>query len=171
MKTTQEALAVLQEVLADLPTIVKNSTWDSLIVNRRKPWTYRAFTKYKDIRICLHRFATCDEHESFLHPHPWSGAFAIIRGSYVMSVGKSPDREQDSVEVAKFILTKGCQYAITDPLTWHSVTPLEECYTVMVNSDPWPAEVAHTKVRTTKGKDLDKMSAEELKSHLNQFLS
>lgn len=87
-----------------------------------------------------------------------------------MNVGYSVDRFSRPVGVSKVVLTAGSKYAITNPMTWHSVTPLEECYTVMVNGDPWDTKtVAHTEIRTTKGKDLDSMSSEDLSAHFSRF--
>jgi hypothetical protein len=37
----------------------------------------------------------------------------------------------------------------------------------MVNGDPW--ENPHSQTRTTKGKDLDKMTPEDLSVHLKEF--
>lgn len=168
-------LKALSEALLRLPAIMeRRSEWTSLIVNRRKPWTYRASSNFehegRKFRVCLHRFEVCDEEESFLHPHPWPGAFAIIQGSYIMGVGYSKDRLSKPDEVVKTVLAPGSRYAITNPLTWHSVTPLEECYTVMVNGEPWNTEtMAHSEVRTTKGKDLDQMSAQDLDAHFAAF--
>lgn len=171
----EKALETLSAAMAALPSLMESrDKWSSLIVNRRKPWTYRAFTNFEHegqkFRICLHRFEICDEEESFLHPHPWPGAFYILQGSYVMNVGYSIDRFSKPSSVSKVVLMPGCKYAITNPLTWHSVAPLHECYTVMVNGEPWDTKsVAHTEVRTTKGKDLDSMSDEDLSTHFATF--
>jgi len=171
----EKILKVLEEAMTDLPILMdRRDLWSSLIVNRRKPWTFRAFANLKskdqNFRVCLHRFEVCDEHESFLHPHPWPGAFWILKGSYVMNVGYSQDRTSKPSSVSKLVLAAGSKYAITNPLTWHSVTPLEECYTVMVNGEPWDTKtVAHTEVRTTKGKDLDSMSPDDLSAHFATF--
>lgn len=170
----EEILKVLSEAVGTLPVLMeRRDLWSSLIVNRRKPWTFRAFanlqSKDQNFRICLHRFEVCDEQESFLHPHPWPGAFWILKGSYVMNIGHSFDRVAKPESVAKIVLGPGSKYAITSPLTWHSVTPLEECYTVMVNGEPWDLNTAHREVRTTKGKDLDSMSADDLSSHFAVF--
>lgn len=161
-----EAMQVLPELLE------KREVWDSLIVNRRKPYTYRVFTKLPSgHRVCLHKFDKCSDHEAFAHPHPWPGAFKILSGAYRMEVGYSVDRESPSNPVISTIMTAGSYYEITNPLTWHSVIPLEETWTVMVNGEPWTADVAHKDVRTTKGKDLDKMPEEELLAHLTKFKS
>lgn len=174
-----QMLELLDYGVKHLPRLIKSpENWSSLIINRRKPWTYRAFTNIPypidmpnegQLRLCLHRFAVCDEHEAFLHPHPWPGAFIIVKGSYLMNLGRSPDRMSGPEEVAKILMTAGSRYAITSPMTWHAVIPLEECYTIMVNAEPWSPEVAHTAVKTTKGKDLDSMSDEDLTQHFEVF--
>lgn len=165
-------LNLLNQYIKDgtiLDLIRDRARWDSVVVNRRKPHTYRVFTQIGENRICLHRFDVCDLHESFDHPHPWPGAFVIIKGSYRMRLGRSTDRESPPITASDLILTAGSSYEITDPLTWHSVTPLEITYTIMLNGPAWTPEVAHKDVRTTKGKDLDKMPDKELLSHLQLF--
>lgn len=158
-------LEILDSVISQLADMIDSSSrqWSSLIINRRKPFTYRLFTDYEDIyRVCFHRFEVCDEQESLLHPHSWPGAFMILKGSYLMQVGRSKDRESQPEMIMKTVITPGSRYEIVDPLTWHSVTPLEECYTVMVNGPPWPSDVAHRDVRTTAGKGLNSMSQGEI---------
>ena len=163
-------LKELNETLLRLPELLKSTEgWQSLVINRRKPATYRAFRNLENFRVCLHRFETCDEQESFFHPHPWEGAFAILKGSYLMNIGYSETRESAPREVCKTLMSAGSKYSITNPLTWHSVTPLEECYTVMVNKAPWAPEIAHKEVRTTVGKDLQKMSDLELQGMFLTF--
>lgn len=143
--------------------------WESLVINRRKPYTYRAFYQNGDYRICLHRFESCDEHEAFYHPHPWPGAFLILSGSYQMKIGYSADRFSKPEPVAEFLMNEGSRYEISNPLSWHTVQPESAVYTIMVNGLPWSPEVAHTEVRTTKGKDLQKMTQEELGDHFDAF--
>jgi len=54
--------------------------WGSLVINRRKPHTYRVFRQFGEYRVCLHRFESCSEEEAFPHPHPWPGAFLLLKG-------------------------------------------------------------------------------------------
>lgn len=153
-----------------LPMLLNDeSRWDSLVINRRKPFTYRMFTKVQSHRVCLHKFDACNTDESFYHPHPWSGAFIVLSGAYRMKIGRSKGRASEPVDVAEFIMRAGSAYEISDPLTWHSVTPLTTTYTVMINGEPWEKNVAHKSVRTTKGKDLEKMSPEEVRTQLEIF--
>lgn len=162
---------IFSEAFKSLPNLLENKgIWDSLIVNRRKPYTYRVFTQLDNgYRLCLHKFDVCSDHEAFVHPHPWPGAFKILRGAYKMDIGYSQDRESPPSPVLSTIMTAGSYYEITNPLTWHSVIPLQETWTVMVNGEPWPFEYAHKDIRTTKGKDLDKMPQDELEEHLDMF--
>ena len=164
-------LEKLEESLNLLPNLLnKREVWDSLIVNRRKPFTYRVFTKLPNgLRCCLHKFDECDTHEAFSHPHPWAGAFIVLKGAYQMKVGYSKDRFSQPEDVITTVMREYSSYEITNPLTWHSVIPLETTYTIMVNDSPWDADYAHTDVKTTKGKDLDKMPEDELINHLNIF--
>jgi hypothetical protein len=166
LKNLQDALVLLPELLND------HTLWDSLIVNRRKPITYRVFTTLPNgLRLCLHKFEPCHTHEAFSHPHPWPGAFMILQGKYQMNVGYSCNGRMDSLpaDVMSLILNKYSFYEIINPLTWHSVVPLEPTYTVMVNGEPWDKSIAHNDVRTTKGKDLEKMPESELIDHLSIF--
>jgi hypothetical protein len=167
-----EMLAKLSESLAVLPDILlRREAWDSLIVNRRKPFTYRVFTTLPSgLRLCLHKFDPCHTHEAFAHPHPWPGAFAVLRGRYRMVVGYSRNRHDAPAEVTTLELNAHSCYEIINPLTWHAVVPLVPTHTVMVNGAPWDTETtAHTSVRTTRGKDLDKMPEAELLDHLAVF--
>ncbi len=173
---------VFDRLMPKVPALLDDpANWDSLIVNRRKPATYRVFHYEEGYRICLHRFDPCHLHESFDHPHPWPGGFLLLDGSYRMRIGFSPDviceqckhhndgRKAQPMAVMDEILTKWSFYQIISPFTWHSVTPLTTTYTIMMNGDPWTPDVAHTEVRTTKGKDLDKMPPDDLQAHLDIF--
>lgn len=162
-------LANLQKILYDGNLDLDLFEWDSLIINRRKPVTYRIFTQYADYRLCLHKFNKCDEHEAFLHPHPWPAAFFILSGSYNMLVGSSNDRFTGPSATAKISMVEGSSYEILDPLVWHAVIPNTNTYTIMINDEPWPEDIAHTEVRTTKGKDLEKMEHGALKRELSIF--
>lgn len=166
----------LNEVIKSiLPTLFDDPKhWQSLIIDRRKPITHRVFTLLGDQRLCLHKFEQfdTDSEEGFFHPHPWRGAFRIVEGAYRMEVGHTPDRIQDKPELLYTTeLTAGSSYEILHPLVWHRVIPITPVvYTIMLNDLPWTPEEAHTQVRTTKGKDLKKMSDDQLREHLDFFL-
>lgn len=163
-----------EEILPQLPSLLeKPSIWQTLVINRRKPHTYRAFTQLGDLRICLHVFEECDPEEAFLHPHPWPAAFKILRGAYQMQIACSLNRTDLPEAIGPLLqLNAGSSYEITNPLIWHSVAPIVgggNVCTIMINGPAWNLEEAHTAVRRTAGKDLQEMSADELNGFLYRF--
>ena len=158
----------LQELIPRVLEATKRPEgWDSLIINRRKPFTYRVFQNFDGLRVCLHKFDPCEPDDEFPHPHPWPGAFLLLKGEYVHHVGGSPDLTTPPEFYFREITRPYSMYEIINPHTWHRVQPLKETWTVMVNGEPWEAQ--HKETRTTKGKDLQKMTPEDLKAHLDKF--
>lgn len=150
--------------------LYKDSSWDSLIINRRKPTTYRIFQQFGPLRVCLHCFHPCDTDEAFKHPHPWPGAFHVLKGGYDMDLYLSKDREDiEPIKITSMYLTGGSEYEITNPLLWHSVAPATMTYTIMVNDKPWEPCFQHVNVRTTAGKDLKAISPNQLTIYLKRF--
>ncbi len=172
---TNEMFDILAKAMEIVPKYLNDpKKWDSLVINRREPHTYRAFMYPEEIpghRICLHRFDACGEDAAFLHPHPWPSAMNIFEGKYRMRIGASVDlsKETKPIIVLDEVLSAGSIYSMTNPLGWHSVQPLTTCWSLMVNGLPWGPDVAHGAAPTTKGKDLDKMADEMLDIHLNYF--
>ena len=159
----------LQELLPEVKKVIKSgdlTEWDSLVINRRKPHTYRVFRQFGDLRVCLHKFEECAPEDAFAHPHPWSGAFLMLEGAYVHEVGFSPDLESQPVFCFKEIVYPYSRYEITNKQTWHKVQPLKTTYTIMCNTAAWEG---HSETRTTKGKDLEKMTDVDLTAHLQKF--
>lgn len=163
----------MKKLQAILPAVLaatnKTDGWDSLVINRRKPYTYRIWRMFGDDRVCLHRFDQCERGEAFLHPHPWPAAFLILSAGYYQTIGRSHDLFDDPEAVAEFKLAAGSMYEITCPQAWHAIEPYEDTHTIMVNGPPF--ERPHSSVRTTKGKDLEKMTETELIASLHIFQS
>ena len=161
----------LTEILPEVhKSLSDKEEWDSLVINRRKPWTYRIFRQFGDYRVCLHTFLECGADEAFLHPHPWPGAFLILKGSYVQTIGFSQTKDKDSMPnlIYREVLSANSMYEILDQKIWHSVQPLSMCYTVMINGQPW--DEPHQAIRTTKGKDLQKLSPNDFSIQKKIFL-
>ncbi len=162
MQKVDTALRMLPVLLTE------TDQWQSLIINRRKPVTYRLWRLLSNgDRICCHCFDPCESAEAHPHPHLWPGGFAILAGSYAMTVGHSSDEISEPNHVLTTVIGPGSRYAITSPLAWHAIQPLQRCWTVMINGKPFDAP--HRDAPTTKGKDLDRMSPEQLKQYLNEF--
>lgn len=166
-------LDVLNKLLCErkeLIDLINDAQWESLVINKRNPHTYRVFTYWRQYRIALHKFDVINGDPAFDHPHPWPGAFAILKGAYRMRLGRSEDRFSLPVPVSDVVLGAGSSYEITDPLVWHSVTPLMPTYTIMLNGEPFDDDEVHTQVRTTKGKDLEKLTDAKMTQHKNAFI-
>lgn len=171
----------LKKAIEIIPHLLSTpEVWQSLIINRRKPHTYRAFLfpekfssapELDGTRICLHRFEPCEEKDAFLHPHPWPSAMLILSGRYRMRIGASETNQigNKPIIVLDEILSAGCVYSMTEPRGWHAVQPLTTCYSIMINGQPWAPSDVHGDAPTTKGKDLEKMDHEKLLSHLDMF--
>jgi hypothetical protein len=175
-------LSQLDDVLKILPPLLDTpERWGSLIINRRRPVTYRAFlmlddvegiiTPSKGLRVCLHHFEPCSEKEAFMHPHPWPSAMLVLSGQYRMKIGytKANTDKSPALIVLDEILAAGSRYSMTEPMGCHAVQPLTHCWSIMINGEPWPEGKVHVMAPTTKGKDLDSMTPEQLKIHLDAF--
>ena len=166
MLTIPEAARIAYDAVTDL------SKWDSLVINRRKPHTNRAFIQHGDDRICLHRFDPCRFDETNPHPHSWSASMLLLHGSYDMVVSKSLDLHSRPISIMKMTLTAGSVYHMSDPRLWHQVVPNTTCFSLMVNSPRY--DMPHSSAPTTKGKGLESMSEAQLGEHLalcRQYLS
>lgn len=162
---------MIDTLLGLLPEIRKQTAhveeWDSLIITRRKPHTYRVFRRFGEYRVCLHRFEPCGPDECFAHPHPWPGAFLMLEGEYVHRVGYSNSLESEPTFLFTERVRPYSAYEIVDRQTWHSIQPLKTTWTVMVNGAPW--KIQHAETRTPKGKDLERMDQKMLREHLSVF--
>lgn len=141
--------------------------WGSLVINRRKPHTTRLFKQFDELRVCLHRFEACTDEEAFAHPHPWPGAFLLLDGSYIQTIGYSFSTIAEPDFLFKEKVVPGSCYEIINPLTWHKIQPTQTTHTIMINGPPF--EQQHSEVKTTAGKDLDTLSKQETLFLLQSF--
>lgn len=139
--------------------------WESIVINKRKPHTYRAFIMVDDFRICLHRFEACTADDSFAHPHPWPSSMLVLSGTYDMQVGYSDDLDDGKPDpVIEVTLNAGSMYHMHQRQTWHKVIPRTQCFSLMVNGPRW--EKPHRRAPSTGGKGLEAMSNDLLMAHL-----
>ncbi len=163
-------IKMLHEVLFALPGLLENeSIWEGVIIDRKEPITYRLYTSWSDdVRICLHRFNRLSETgEAMFHPHPWPGAFRVLKGGYKMQWGHAENMTDPPLRASTFYLAEGSEYEIDDPKIFHSVEPDQPTYTVMVNGPDW--SIAHQLVRRTANKGLAGMSPAEIEGFLGEF--
>ena len=165
----------LKDKLSVLAGWLKNpkpEEWDSLIINKREPHTHRVFRSLPDgTRVCLHRFSHCDEDDAFAHPHSWPAEFFILHGYYTQYLYQAQDLESIPLlnsPNSVHLHCPGSYYKIDNPLTWHKIVPQSDyVYTIMLSGQPWEQVSSH--VKSTKGKDLDKMRFADIQSHLDMF--
>lgn len=146
-----------------------SSTWESLIINRRKPVTYRLWRMLPDgNRVCLHKFLPCHENEAFAHPHGWGAEFVVLEGRYVEDIwyGNSP-KCLTQQPVCSTVHARGSWHEIDNPWTWHKIVPQVQTFTVMVNGPAYDNSLPS--VKTTKGKDLLRMGDDDKKALLQTF--
>lgn len=152
-----------------------NVEWKSVIINKRKPHTYRVWTMLPDgNRVCLHRFDKCDETESFAHPHGWPAEFLVLEGRYLEQVWYTQRKPIEFhpyvTPVVESIYTAGSWHRIDNSWTWHKITPLtDQVWTIMINEKPYSNPL--DSVKTTAGKDLLQMTPIELEDHLSVISS
>lgn len=158
--------------LKNMLPVIKNlcsyeDIWDSLIINRRKPHTTRVFTQLNEYRICLHRFEAASKSDCFAHPHGWPSAVLILDGAYWQEIGISKDLHSEPEWIYEENLQDGSSYSISNNRVWHKVVPYRTTYTIMINGKPF--EEQHDEVRTTKGKDLEKLDKNAKLAFLSKF--
>ena len=151
-----------------LDSIEQPELWQTLVIDRRKPITHRAWIMHGDTRICLHGFEPCQREEAFLHPHPWPSAMLVLDGSYDMHVGyaAAPESRQPD-DVISLQLAAGSTYDMSVPGAWHKIVPRTRCYSLMINGPRW--DTGPRFAPTTQGKDLGRMTSSQLNEHLVVF--
>ncbi|MGK7943504.1 MAG: hypothetical protein AB4058_03455 [Microcystaceae cyanobacterium] len=158
---------IYQAATIALEATTNLNRWESIVINKRKPYTYRAFMMYKETRICLHRFEACEAHESFAHPHPWPSSMLILEGDYDMDLFFTSDlKSSELLPVINVSLSSGSIYHIKEQKTWHKVIPRTICYSLMINGSRW--SYPHRYAPTTKGKGLKPMAETVLQDHLSK---
>lgn len=145
--------------LSMVKDLLESEPWDSLLINRKHPFTYRLFFKFPIAgRVCLHKMLPGD---TIPHPHKYNVRVALLSGSYVHKL-----YYQEGIE--EQVLNSGDQYEINDPNQFHSVHVESVSYSVMFNdrlfSQPNPACLS------TSNKGLDRLTVEEYKSLKKEFL-
>lgn len=123
----------LKEILKILPELLENSQLNTMYIDYHKPFVYRIWFAYEDLRVFIHKIEPCSESsEALYHPHKWDSAMYIAKGSYEMGIGHSTDNNTPITD-CKLILPQGTFYEMTHKDGWHYVNPLDEpCYTIMI---------------------------------------
>lgn len=117
IRTGPDMITVHQAAQIAFDNASDPDAWSSIVINKRKPHTFRSFLQHEDSRICLHRFEPCEPDDALAHPHPWSSSMLILAGTYGMSVARSADLvSNETSPVINATLSAGSVY------TWMIVT-------------------------------------------------
>lgn len=166
---------LLKIIKDELPAMLQDTgRWKSMVMNRYKPVINRAYTPVGEDLLSLHRmdcFGT--KGKALFHPHPWPGAFYILKGNYKLKLGVTVDLIAKFPETAATIyLKENCSYEMPSPYTWHAVEPIDDCtYTIMLNGPTWPVGVRHSLIHHESDEELGfkPMDNETLVKHLDEF--
>ena len=134
-------LDVLDQVLAELPALLRDGGWQSKLIDYHPPKVERVWRQHGDYRILLHRIHPCEapkvgdpradrhwvvprqEGKALWHPHNWPAAMLVVSGLYEMGIGEGPDGS--TARIAGVVrLTAGSRYEMTNPWAWHYVRPI-----------------------------------------------
>lgn len=143
--------------------------WQNLLINKREPSTLRIFLKEGDYRYMIQRFEPCTEGEALGHPHGWPGAFMVLSGAYVHTVGYAKSLTDRPHWHMRQVLQKGTIYEMVNPLCWHKVQPTVPTYSIGITGPNYGTP--HKFVRTTKGKNLPSVTKECQDEHLKYVYS
>lgn len=169
-------LELLDELIEELPEMVGRGgpDWNNLKIDYDTPLVHRLWLPWRDeYRINLHKLFPCEPDQALWHPHSWPSAVMVLHGEYVMRQGEAKgrcDRPKVSTTVR---MTKGSAYEMTNRLSWHSVAPTRETYTVMLTGplyeDKWTEQDMQVLGLPKLKHDLGGLSKEEQTNMLDMI--
>ena len=107
---------ITNQELLDIRTHLVNDKFDSILINKRNPVTYRLFAQINGVRVCLHKML---EGTTKPHAHKYDVRVLILDGEYRHEIY---NKNYESVYSEKVV--KGSAYHIVNPNTLHSVLSL-----------------------------------------------
>lgn len=147
--------------------------WHTLDVDYFPPRVERLYTNFNDYRIHLHVIHKTNE-ECLYHKHRWAAAFKQLNGAYEMGITYSPEeissKEAHNLpDLAKFIITKGSYYEMTQTDCLHYVKPITDTsLSIMITKDLYPEAVFRKEILDKKLNTISENRKEEI---LNLFRS
>lgn len=126
-------IKILFDIESKLIDMLTRQPLNSMYIDYKEPFVQRIWWQYNQYRIYLHKIQrSSGPLKSFYHPHPWTSAMRIIKGSYEMGIGT-----EDTI-LSKLHLCEGCAYEMTHPEGWHYVNPIDEyAYSIMVTGEKY----------------------------------
>lgn len=128
----------LEALLPEIPNLIKNQEWDTLLINKYPPVIHRLSLKISEHRtLLLHKLFNTEDELALMHSHSWSFACKVLQGGYEMGVGFSSDRSVVPRALMTSMVNSGDIYEMTSPDIWHYTKPLENkvSYSVLLIGD------------------------------------
>jgi hypothetical protein len=123
--------------------LLMDNQWNGMEIRHERPHIDRIWTTLdQGYRICFHKMHTIGPNTPYYHPHPWEFQTFIIKGQYYTNVGTNittDDRKkliQPTVSL-RLKLTAGSWYHMDNPLTWHTVEPIDEYVYSVILTKPF----------------------------------
>lgn len=123
--------------------LLMDNRWNGMEIRHERPYIDRIWTTLdQGYRICFHKMHTIGPNTPYYHPHPWEFQTFIIKGQYYTNVGTNittDDRKkliQPPVSL-RLKLTAGSWYHMDNPLTWHTVEPIDEYVYSVILTKPF----------------------------------
>lgn len=126
----------LKKLLPNLPSLIKNENWETLLINKYPPVIHRLSCRIsKDRTILLHKLFNTKNQLALMHSHSWSFACKVLQGEYEMGIGFSQDRNKPPTSIYTSFIKSGDIYEMLSPDIWHYTKPTKDTefsYSVML---------------------------------------
>ena len=137
----------LRHAERDLPRLLMEAEWNSMLIDYAEPVVQRLWTPYEKGKIALQKLLPCDEGKALWHTHPWPCAVhQYAPGGYEMGFAYG---RRDSFIPNNLVPPTLCKqqaqgetwYQMTQPATWHYVRPImAPVYMIMLIGPAWSKE-------------------------------
>ena len=143
----------LNQILPQIPKLLLNNKWDSLLINKYPPVIYRLSLKISNDRtLLLHKLFNTNSDQALMHSHSWPLACKVLNGEYETGIGYSNDRNHTPKSDFTSFVKSGDIYEILSPNLWHYTKPVKNCkftYSVLLIGE---------RCRERKAENNDKLS-------------
>lgn len=126
----------LNKIIPKIPWLLKNKSFDTLLIDKYPPIIYRLSLKISNNRtLFLHKLFNTGNDLALMHSHSWKFACKVLQGEYEMGVGFSEDRNKPPQSVFTSYIKSGDCYEMLSSNMWHYTKPTKNTkysYSVML---------------------------------------
>ena len=159
---------IKREELEIILKMLDEDQFDSILIDKRDPITYRLFKEFPDgKRICLHKIG---QGKTAIHAHKYNVRVLILQGEYTHNIGywNGTDSDFSINHVYTSQCGAGHSYEIDDPNTLHGLVARgKPVYSIMINDYNFGSP--NPKCISTKGNDLGPIPTSQKQELVNYF--